>query len=583
MSDVELPDLSLPGLPVGTHGTEWDLKPLLFRDMASVSRQKVAAMMRQGSRRSHCPERVGLVVKWHAILEATLVSGQERSHKTVNGQLTTLFHFVAWVEKNGLVLSLGTVKVCFFSWVEHLIHRYRVKKDLKHVTAYWYVTMLGALIGRALGYVHSEPGRVLIRQTRMRAPKSIKRVLGTHADKENLTKTFAFGHLLTDVCNALTAEVVRGALPIHVPLRSGKELLIKGNLRRHDRDPTTVRGTRDRDRSMKLRAPLRPDERAGERRPSIVNARIECEYLIFIAQTGMNATQACRLSRETYRWQTEGDDLLAFRVYKGRRSGETIFRCFHAYREHLERYIAWLEALELNTDCDLLFPFLYHTGKIPAGHRQRLLSSTAYLCQQAGIVLIRPRQLRNTRVNWLLRRHGNAQLTAEQAAHSEVTLLRVYAQPHHQRAVSEITRYHLAMETASASPGPGVCTRVGTKPELLKDALPHAPSPDCVSPDGCLSCVFHRDVMSEEYCWKLASHKRLKVLELDAYRPPASASPHPADAVVKIVDAKLSAIEAESEVRRLWVKEAKDRVREERYHPLWDGHIKLWEIISASS
>jgi hypothetical protein len=582
MPEAELPNLSLPALPTGTHGTEWDLGLLLFRGATSSGRRKATDMVSHGLMGAHCPERIALFVKMHATLKANLVRGQQRSYRSVRGQLSTLFGFVKWVESNELELSLDTIKECFFSWVEHLIYRYRVKKDLKHDTAYWMVSMLGSLVGKALDYTHSEPGRALIRQTRMRAPKARKRVLGSAADKENLTKTFACGHLLTDVCNVLTADVVRGTLPIHVPLRDGMELLIKGGLRNVELDPMTLSRGRDRDRSMRVRAPLLLGERAGEHRPSVVNTRIECEYLIFIAQTGMNATQAGRTPVERYRWQTEGDDLKAFRVYKGRRSGEAIFRCFRAYREHLERYVAWLEELDLNADCDLLFPFIYHTGKMPSEYDLRLLSGAKNLCEQAGIRLIKPRQLRKTRVNWLLRRHGNAQLTAEQVAHTEATLLRVYEQPHHQRAASEIVRYHAATELNMAPPGPGVCVRTGVAPELLKDALPHAPPPDCVSAEGCLSCVFHRDVMSEEYCWKLTSHRRLKVLELGLYKPPKTAPPHPADATVKILDAKLSAIGAGSEIRGIWVREAKDKVREGRYHPVWDGHIKLLEIASES-
>lgn len=49
--------------------------------------------------------------------------------------------------------------------------------------------------------------------------------------------------------------------------------------------------------------------------------------------------------------------------------------------------------------------------------------------------------LRNSRVNRLLRRSGDLELTAEMAQHAEQTLLGIYERPSQQRAMGEIMRF----------------------------------------------------------------------------------------------------------------------------------------------
>jgi hypothetical protein len=85
--------------------------------------------------------------------------------------------------------------------------------------------------------------------------------------------------------------------------------------------------------------------------------------------------------------------------------------------------------------------------------------------------------------------------------------------------------------------------------------------------------------MSKDYCWKLASHAQLKILELTRYRPSAQAATHPANAVIDRIQSKLSAIASGSDVRAAWVIEARDAVRAGCFHPAWEGHIELLEAI----
>lgn len=522
-----------------------------------------------------------LLYKIHDVFAAKLAKGASPTG-TVQ-QLESLWRFIGWVDSTDFQLSEETAATAFSGWTEALIHRYRVAKNLTHLSAYSEGARIADVIARASGLLHKNPGAALLRQTRLRVPNLKKRVLGTQADKQNLSDTFTFGHVLADICMGLTLEVVRGPLPVRLPIAAGANtLIIAGGVRDVDLNPEEITDLVARNRAIRVRAALLDGQSVVDQlnRTKLLNVRIEAELLIFIAQTSINLSQAKDIRRETYRWQTDGDDFLAFRVYKSRRQGEAVFRCFKAYRSHLERYLKWLDAVGLSASDDRLFPFIY-LNKVPAAHAAPECSTTRAYCKELGIPFFGPQALRKTRVNWLLRRSRDPDLTADQSGNTKETLLRVYEQPHHQVAATEIRRFHTETDPSSAAPGPGPCASAGKKPTPLDAISIYAPEPDCISPDGCLFCTYHRDVMSEDYCWKLASHSKLKVIELTLYKPPKDApSEHPAALVIQRLRDKLAAIADGSEIRRRWVRDADERVRAGRYHPYWDGHIALLELFA---
>ena len=164
-------------------------------------------------------------------------------------------------------------------------------------------------------------------------------------------------------------------------------------------------------------------------------------------------------------------------------------------------------------------------------------------------------------------------------AHDKGVLLRDYEMPHHQSAAAEIIKFHCATDPTFSPPGPGVCIDESHEPESILSLPNEAPKPDCISPEGCLFCTKHRDIMSAEYCWKLASHSYIKSLEAALYKPSQKQEIHPGYRVIDRITQKLDAIASGSQVRAMWVKEAKDSIRSGTYHPYWDGHIKLLEMI----
>ena len=238
--------------------------------------------------------------------------------------------------------------------------------------------------------------------------------------------------------------------------------------------------------------------------------------------------------------------------------------------------MTWLAQTGLEATHHRLFPFLY-PGKIPAAHTMPTFKGTRDLAKELNIKYVGPQSLRKTRVNWLLRRSRDPNITAEQAAHSRETLLRTYELPHHQAAVVEITRFHKSTDPTITPPGPGLCADNHRKPAPLPATPTDAPIPDCISPEGCLFCMHHRDVLSSDYCWKLASHAKLKSLELSLYKTPRANPIHPANLVIERINGKLSAISARDDTRARWVVDAQDAIRAGRYHPEWDGHIQLLE------
>lgn len=571
-------DLTFPSFPLGTHQVPWDMKILLFKDAASVARKSAMLSIDKGEFGKPIEERIPLVIAFHEAISSMISLGKSRA--LVESSLEVLWRFFSWSDANSEHISRETIIDIFKRWTEFQINRNQIKKEISAIYAYRQASKMGSLIAKALQLPGIKPGKNLVLQTRMRKPPEKKRVLSLEADKQNLNHTFEYGHVLTKICGALDLATVRGKIPILIDVGDENMLILSGNLINPEMDTKAIKDAAARRKAEIARAPLSDGESLFDRhkRSAILNLRVECELLIFIAQTGMNLTQAASLEKESYRWKSNGDDLEVFRVYKGRRSGEAVFRCFKSYRVHLEKYMAWLDETGLSDYDARLFPLLSR-GMIRAKDAKVNFSTTKETFKKINLTFIGPQQLRKTRVNWLLRRSRDPGLTAEQMAHDKEVLLRNYESPHHQSAASEIVQFHKVTDPTFSPPGPGICIDEGHKPESIAELPKEAPKPDCVSPEGCLFCTKHRDIMNSEYCWKLASHSHIKSLETALYKPSNKQEVHPGYRVIDRITQKLEAIASGSQIRAMWVKEAKDSIRSGKYHPYWDGHIKLLEMI----
>ena len=313
-------DLKFPNYPIGTHQVPWDLKILLFNGAAKVPRKLGMTLIDEGGFGKPVEDRIPLVIAIHEAISSMISLGKSRA--LIESSLEVLLRFFAWSERNSECISRETLIDVFKRWTEFQIHRSHIKKEVSAIYAYGQASKMANLIAKALQLPGARPGGTLLLQTRMRKPSEKKRVLGVDADKQNLSYTFEYGHILTKICEALDLETVRGKLPILINVGDETMLTLAGN------EDATVRC-----KAKIARAPLNDSESLFDRhkRSGILNLRIEAELLIFIAQTGMNLTQAAILEKESYRWKSNGDDLEVFRVYK----------CTHKiklYRESIATY-----------------------------------------------------------------------------------------------------------------------------------------------------------------------------------------------------------------------------------------------------
>lgn len=565
-----LPDLTFPFLEYGATETPWDLRPLLYRGGAATKVKQAASRIAKDELGNLIPMRIELVRRLHELIAGDLAGGGSRY--SAQNKILALRRFFAWSDSEKQEISLETAADIFVHWTDHLLHLHRVERSLGEVALYDLARLTATMLDRAL-----ERQASLIKSTRVRKPRGKGKVHTSKADKQDLQSTFQFGHVLADICNALTSETIKGALPVSIQLRTGQALELWSGLPNPEK--AAARRIRPQKRaqinaSLAARADWEKDGTLRTRYP-LVNLRIECELLMFIAQTGLNLQQAHTLRTDQFHYLSHLDGYQV-RTYKKRRDGEVLFEIYASYRDLFRRYLAWRSEWFPEDPNGLLFPLVRSGGRIPDEAPQ--FTHLTRICGELGMPLIRPRKLRGTRINWLLRESQNPQQVAELAQHTVETLIRVYADPNPQSAMVEITRFHQQTDPSISPPAPGRCSSVA--PEPILGTPQNAPTPDCVNAAGCLFCTQHRDIESDDHVWSLSSLRHLKSLELARYRPPhkTSALEHPTLLVIERLTGKLRFFEESSEIRRLWVEEAMARITEGEYHPAWDGFIRLAEL-----
>lgn len=577
MSDLISLDLTFPILEYGKNETPWDLAPLLYSGGAGAKVKTVRSEVTSGAYGDPLLERFELVKGLHECLTDDLAGGGSRF--SANNKIGALRKFFQWVDQCGYPLGMDTVAEAYLGWTENLLQRHRVEGYLTAQSLYDAASLVATMLDRVLGR-----SSTLLYSTRIRKPRGKGRMKNASADKHSLARSFAFGHLLTDVCESLSYDATTGRLPVLVSLRSGqqKEYWCKASnpgevnpRSKHERKPCQVA-------AIAQNLELRNSDTSITTRYPVINLRIEAELLMFIAQTGLNLAQAHMLRVDQFHYTSHLDGYQV-RTYKSRRGGEVLFEIFSHYRIWFERYLEWRDTWFPNDRDGLLFPLVRPGGRLATEAPQ--FTALGKLCADLGIEMVRPRKLRGARINWLLRQSLNPHQVAEIAQHTTETLIRVYAEPNPQIAMVEISRFHRQADPAICSPAPGTCAT--PSPKSVLDAPSNAPEPDCINASGCLFCVNHRDIESEDHVWSLSSLRVLKSLELARYRPApnrtAVIAEHPAMIAVERLSAKLRFFQESSDVRRLWVDEALARIAEENYHPAWDGFIRIAQLTARPS
>lgn len=578
VSDRSIQDLRIRSIPTGTRGDGRDLRRFLYRGAAGSNvGRSVDRRIERGEFGPPLMGRLQIMASIHAHIEDAPTSPHTKIAKYRHTSA-----FIQWVDRrnDSVDLTALSAKSLFVEYAEHLKRRVRITKDLKQDSAHSMLAVLAQVLGPICDPDAPFANRALLDLASIDKKKRSKRTRGVQADKQRLDYTFQFGHFLADLCSALTAKALHGPLPIEVPFAGReKKLQLAPTQLNCNLDIASIPEKHSRKRALRVRADLPQDIDVKEARAPLVNLRISAEMLIFIAQTGMNLAQAKDLPRGSYRWQVDDENYLVRGVYKPRRQGIARFVVFRSYRDHFTRYLAWLDELKLSETDDRLFPVIY-SDQVPPAYALPAFHNIRRHCRDLGISYVGSRDLRRTRINWLLRRSRDPGLTADMAAHTAETLLRVYEEGDLQSASQEIGAYHAQTDPSlSKSRTDPACLASNGGPSPLPCMPKEAPQPDCVTPEGCLWCSHLRDVLAPDYCWRLLSHRHLKTLEIGLFRPPASQPIHPAYFVVDRLNMKLEAIAARSAVCAGWVDSAKERIREGDYHPRWASLIEITESL----
>lgn len=552
---------------------EWDHRPLLYRGGAAARAGKAADLIGQGALGLPAMARLPLILKVkEAILDQLATGG---SRHTAMSHVKNIRKFYAWSDTMGRTLTIDTVASQFLCWTDHLEQRRR-NRAIKTITAYTEAQRVAGLLDSVLDL---EMG--LLKQTRIRKRNNDGAKPRPYRES-NLDQLFAFGHVMCDLCEGLTAEAIRGSLPILIEFRSGKVIEHWCGLRDITALKTPHNGSSWDQKVVRDRRQAWSDDTSLKTRSSIVNLRVKAEMLIFIAQTGMNLAQVRKLKTGGFSYQSHLGGYTVRHVYKARRQGQVSFDIYSEYRTFFERYLLWRRTI-FPADEELLFPVVRRIEyrqrvSVAGGQLVEQFHALTDICNELGVRFIGPRLLRKTRINWLARRSKDFDITAEMAQHSKETLLRNYLQPDPQVAAAEISQFYKRSELTFAAPGPGICIQPQAK--AVEDIPRGAPQPDCVSPAGCMFCTHQRDVDSEDHAWSLVTYRHLKTIELATNKPVLTkGSAHPSALVIVRATEKLELFRCSSDKRREWVEESIERVKEGVYHPMWRGFIELAEVL----
>jgi len=519
-------------------------------------------------------ERLTLLLSIKEQLEMELNAG--KSYKSFTGTLSRVKHFFQFVDKYETQCSLDQLESIYLHYAEYLFRKVHIKPPrLSPTTAYGYANLLSRLFGRILDIPYAT---TLITRTRLKYPRQAKKSLSRTAEKQSLEDTFRLGVFLVDLVNGLSTDSILGELPLRIPIRNG--LIENNEIQLNYPADEWLSGPKEKWTSVqkdsyrqiiKTRQPVQSIDKT--KRWTLVNLRVTAEFLIFIAQTGINMTQAKYLRSEQFKYKSAGDSW-EVRSYKSRRGGEVLFRIYKSYKPFLHNYISFINYFFPNSQW--LFPIVSNNGKDFGRkpiYRYWILQK---IITNSGIPWIPPKALRNTRINWLLRRSGDEELTAEMAQHTKEVLRQYYERPSQQRAMVEITRFWNKHDPIMQGDlvGSIIAGQCDGRPEAVDTKPTTVINPNCTNPSGCLWCKHLRDIDSEDYVWSLVSLRHLKSIEASGTVTRESL---PADFATNRLSEKIKWFRNSNKTRAKWVMESEMRIEEGFYHPNWSNIIEFLE------
>lgn len=561
MLDTVAPDLTLQGLPLGPKVEPLDLSKLLYKGAASTHEKNVRKAINSGQLGPPQLERLPLLTEIHRHWQAGIVA-KILSEWSIRQRWQTLRYLYCFAEISSQPLTIANVLSVYLAYCEHTKRR----SDIKAQTKYAYSQSLATIIAPVLGVDSTK----LQWKTKIRARKR----LGNQAAKENLDTTASFVQTMLHTIAQLSAEVIRGPLPVALGYPSGKAYMIHCG---KELKPTDSLKTDAYKLNMALKSrERRANDTSNRARARLINLRLDAELLIFISQTSGNLTQVLQLTASRFRYQSDGD---YYRLYawKSRARHSVELRIEKAFRPHFEAYLEWRTAIFPNDQDGLTFPFVWDDGDRATQRTIWGFAEARKLMKAIEEPFVHSQQLRKTAGNFM-KRKASRQTAAELLSNTEKTFRESYEEVHHQSASRELVRFWADVEgsVGASAVGPGVCQE--PEPQLREDAPAGSPKPDCEGGAGCLFCDKNRDLRSFDHVWNLASLHHLKLAEFNADRTPLGRKKdHPVALTIERVAAKIDALKALSGECAEWVKEARFRAQEGRYHPFYTAAFNILE------
>lgn len=562
-----IPNLIIDSILYGSHEIKWDLSILLYKGAVLEQRRLVHELIGKNEFGEPILERLGLVIKIYNYYNAIITKGL--SIRTVKSSLEKLFQFFKWYETLEINVTEENCEKCFIDWANSTLKRVELG-EVKNYANYKKCSIVANVIACSIGIDIPKPGTYLMNKTRLKN-KGEDSLTVTNFEENDFIN---FGWFLKDISDGLSLETIRGILPIRLKLRNGKELVLKGNLIDDNLSLGKYRNPSDQKNVLEARRALYPDENLLDKykRSRIINLRIEVELFIFINQTGMNFSQAIDLKIDDYRWMTDNEFYSVFKVYKGRRQGEAIFKCFKSYRVILDRYIKWLKDVGFKSG-DSLFPYLYR-GIIKIDKKGNSPELIRDICNDLKISYYNISKIRKFRSNWFASKLENIESIKSVMSHSIETFRKNYERINVDKAIIQIADFHDKSIQLVKSSGAGMCASNNKNPIAIEGSLDF--QPDCVSQEGCLFCIYHKDILSYDYFFRLATHAYIKELEM-ILNP--ELGNHPAKMVIDRINEKLNEICKLGNKEKKEVIKAKAEVRSKSFHPEWATLIDILEKI----
>lgn len=556
--------LAFPSVPYGSIESPWSLEPFLYKGGAKETIRKVSSLINSGKLGQPITERLPLLELLHDALLAKYNGGGSRY--TLRGGIAKLRKFYAWADDSNIELTVANVCRNYSDWTETIWIRTVVDKRIVYKSG----ADITGTVGAILEYALDRP--VVAPFSRMKRIARKRKALSPKADKQILTDTFAFGRFLLELRKHLSLERISARLPLIIELSNGVTWEEWSGLQKPPSPEEFQKMKPYRRKLMLDRREKWQTDTSWSTRYSLINLRIEAELLIFIAQTGMNLAQAHVLRVGDFRYASHNDGYQVRRAFKSRASRVVEFEIYSEYRTFFENYLSWRSQIFSEIDDDRLFPLRSHKYQAlaVAPNFDRIREK----CSIAGVNYVGPRELRKTRVNWLLRKSANPLLTAEMAQHSLRTLHKDYERPNHQLALVEITLFNQKKDTVLQAPGPGVCAKKSS--DTINSNSQSVIRPDCITSAGCLFCEYQRDLPTFDHIWSLTTYHRYQTLMLADNRQPANlnTSSH-IQKIIERLKLKIDAFRQLGGEFSVWVDEAHVRTAEEDYHPNWDVFIRL--------